>query len=264
MIVKKDFDNKKLYEQPEHWGILTQNEEFMKKARLIKALIPQDVKTILDVGCGDGSLTNYLIDEQYSLMAFDRSQIALSHVKTKRILGNICTISFKDNSFDMVICSQVLEHLPNDTLQKAVSELSRIASKYLIISVPYHEQLRERFTKCSQCGLVYHTWGHVRSFRSVRHLTRLFSLFTLQTYVFCSKMSYQNPILLYIKQTLGNEWAWEKSSLCPQCGNACNSNNAKINRTIKYLTDGIQWRIGKKEEFWWLVCLFEKKRGNAL
>ena len=38
--------------------------------------------------------------------------------------ADICALPFKDNSFDIILCNHVLEHIPND--RKAISELYRV------------------------------------------------------------------------------------------------------------------------------------------
>ncbi|MEC4112526.1 class I SAM-dependent methyltransferase [Myroides pelagicus] len=40
------------------------------------------------------------------------------------VKADICNLPFKDNSFDVIFCNHVLEHIPNDT--KAMTELYRI------------------------------------------------------------------------------------------------------------------------------------------
>lgn len=40
------------------------------------------------------------------------------------VKADICNLPFKDNSFDVILCNHVLEHIPNDTL--AMSELYRV------------------------------------------------------------------------------------------------------------------------------------------
>ena len=52
------------------------------------------------------------------------------------VKADICDLPFKDNSFDVVFCNHVLEHIPDDT--KAISELYRILKPggYGILQVP--------------------------------------------------------------------------------------------------------------------------------
>ena len=48
--------------------------------------------------------------------------------------GSVYELPYKDNSFDLVICTEVLEHLEEPA--KALKEILRVSKKYLIISVP--------------------------------------------------------------------------------------------------------------------------------
>jgi len=45
-------------------------------------------------------------------------------------------MSFSDKQFDIVVCYQVLEHLPFESFEKALSELFRVAKRAVIISLP--------------------------------------------------------------------------------------------------------------------------------
>lgn len=48
---------------------------------------------------------------------------------------DIQQLSFNDHQFDIVLCQQVLEHVPDPV--KAIKELRRVAARQLIITVPY-------------------------------------------------------------------------------------------------------------------------------
>jgi hypothetical protein len=52
-------------------------------------------------------------------------------------------LPFADNQFDLVVCSETLEHVPEHT--KAISELIRVASKAVVITVPHEpeEEIKE-------------------------------------------------------------------------------------------------------------------------
>ncbi len=104
----------------------------------IKDLKP---KTILDVGCGEGFTLDLLqkqgIGEKLEGVDFLKTAIDIGkkerpHIHLKE--GSIYNLPYKDNSFDLVICSEVLEHL-EDT-QKALNELRRVTRKYVVLSVP--------------------------------------------------------------------------------------------------------------------------------
>ena len=48
--------------------------------------------------------------------------------------GDIYKLPYKSNSFDLVVCTEVLEHLENP--KKALRELIRVSGKYILLSVP--------------------------------------------------------------------------------------------------------------------------------
>jgi ubiquinone/menaquinone biosynthesis C-methylase UbiE len=56
------------------------------------------------------------------------------HPQLKLKQGNIYDLPYKNSEFDLVICTEVLEHLKEP--DKALKELKRVTKKYCIISVP--------------------------------------------------------------------------------------------------------------------------------
>ena len=56
-----------------------------------------------------------------------------------RVDGNVAAIDFPDDSFDVVTCQEVLEHLPEEIFTRAIEELRRVCRGQLIITVPYRE-----------------------------------------------------------------------------------------------------------------------------
>lgn len=102
---------------------------------------------ILDVGCGIGynlaMLTkiararNYVVGIDISLGAIKVAKRFLRNAKKCYLLvTDAQLLPFKEETFDLVICSEVLEHLPDD--QRSISEMARILEKggEMIISVP--------------------------------------------------------------------------------------------------------------------------------
>ncbi len=146
---------------------------------------------ILDMGCGSGRHTaEAYMQEGVVAVGSDRNPGDLASAKERLLFhdalgetgggiwglaaGDITRLPFKDNSFDLVICSEVLEHIPND--RKAVAELTRVLKpgKQLVVSVP--RQLPERI--CWLLSREYHEvpYGHIRIYRK-RCLFRLLESF---------------------------------------------------------------------------------------
>lgn len=97
--------------------------------------------SILDVGCGEGFTLNTLqilkIGKKLEGIDYSREAVKIGNIQFPKLnlkVGDIYKTQFKENAFDLVICTEVLEHL--DKPQIALKELFRISKKYIIISVP--------------------------------------------------------------------------------------------------------------------------------
>ncbi len=104
----------------------------------VRKLNPQ---SILDVGCGEGFTLERLRTEGIGkkLEGVDYLDRAVElgmkeHPELTLKQGSIFDLKYKDNSFDVVICSEVLEHIENPA--EGLKELVRVSKKYCILSVP--------------------------------------------------------------------------------------------------------------------------------
>ena len=103
----------------------------------------EDVNSVIDIGCGEGFIINCL--NRPDITGVDISKKALDIAKRKNPGCNFCTgsvydLSFKESSFDLVIATEVLEHLENP--EKALQEIGRISSSYCLFSVPNEPYFR--------------------------------------------------------------------------------------------------------------------------
>lgn len=98
-----------------------------------------DEKKVLDVGCGDGSLmVKVNCDRKYDVVGIDLYKPYLkiareSGVYKKIIVSDIRKLKFKNNSFDAVLLSQVIEHLNKKEALKVISTMEKIAKDKVII-----------------------------------------------------------------------------------------------------------------------------------
>jgi 2-polyprenyl-3-methyl-5-hydroxy-6-metoxy-1,4-benzoquinol methylase len=108
---------------------------------LVNLTKTKTVDSILDVGCGEGFTLNRLKENgigkklegiEYLQAAIDLGKKMYPDIKIT--MGTIYELPYKDNEFDLVLCTEVLEHLEEP--QKALKELVRVSKKYLVISVP--------------------------------------------------------------------------------------------------------------------------------
>jgi len=135
--------------------------------------------TVLDIGCGEGrhSIGLY-VDREINAVGMDLSmddmKTAKSRIKDFSIsdsnksscvfgAGDIQSLPFKDNVYDAVVCSEVLEHL--ESLDNAVFEIVRVLKPGGILAVSVPRYLPELI--CWKLSSEYSKTpgGHVRIFK---------------------------------------------------------------------------------------------------
>lgn len=137
---------------------------------------------VVDAGAGWGQLSIAVAQKGHQVIAIDCADSRLKRFEHQaeelgivQLQGSIEQTSLPDRAADCVICSEVLEHLPEPA--KAIAEFSRITRSggLLVLSVPNAEALQE--PGCSDCATCLHPHGHLHSFgvTDVRQLLEPFS-----------------------------------------------------------------------------------------
>ena len=110
--------------------------------------LPKDA-AILEVGCGDGSFTRNLAQHSTRVTAVDisASQIernARAHPEIKFLQHDVARpFPFASAAFDVIWCSEVLEHLFDPGF--ALAEMRRVLAPggRLLVTVPYHGRFKD-------------------------------------------------------------------------------------------------------------------------
>jgi 2-polyprenyl-3-methyl-5-hydroxy-6-metoxy-1,4-benzoquinol methylase len=99
--------------------------------------------SILDVGCGEGVLTEQWADKlgDGRIVGIDLDDPKLKAEWDTRRRANLeyrvedaTNLSFADGEFDMATAIEVLEHVPDP--ERTVSEMARVAKRWVLVSVP--------------------------------------------------------------------------------------------------------------------------------
>jgi 2-polyprenyl-3-methyl-5-hydroxy-6-metoxy-1,4-benzoquinol methylase len=103
-----------------------------------------DPQSLLDVGCGEGVLTQQWaqqLGEQRRVVGIDLDDPALHAEWAKRTAPNLEyrvmkaeNLPFADGEFDAAAAIEVLEHVPD--AEHTVAEMARVAKRWLLVSVP--------------------------------------------------------------------------------------------------------------------------------
>lgn len=159
-IAKKLFDN--FYKELEN--IIPKNES---------------AKSFLEIGCGPAESSKRILKMLPQNSTFEASEFDERYVQKiqelkipiKVIQESVYELKREDNSFDCLFLLEVLEHLEDKT--KAISELFRVSSKYVVISVPnepiWSIMNMMRFKYLADFG---NTPGHINRF-NLNKLTKL-------------------------------------------------------------------------------------------
>lgn len=201
------------YDSLERWG-QDPDEANQRRIEATIQLVPPDARTILDAGCGDGSISNALSRANRKVISLDISQRALQFVEADKLQGEINFLPFPGRSFDLVLSAQVLEHLPEEVYPQALAEIARVARRYIIISTPNEEHLPASYTRCEQCGCTFHVNFHTRTFNREIH-KKLFSPLLLFETTNVGTWQ-QNRYLTNIQHLLGI-YRYKTGIPCPVC-----------------------------------------------
>lgn len=220
-------DNKKYYENFD-WTYANLSQKMSDKIVLIKNAIPKDVKSIIDVGCGDGTIANQL-NNNFNTISCDRSLNALKFVKTKKINVSDDYLLIKSNSIDLVFSSEMIEHLPDEVFLKSIEEMKRVTKKNIFLTFPNNENIKKQVTECPNCSYKFNKSYHLRTI-NLDLINELFPKYNINlTFEYGIKVRDYNKVLNFLKHKFSPSSSWipmfwtpnqKRSTSCPHCNNA--------------------------------------------
>ena len=126
--------------------------------RILKDIIrPLKIESVLDIGCGQGSLLQELCVEFPNIKPYGVNisksavELAIQRVPNGRFWVSDITQQPLSEKYDLVVCSEVLEHIPDDNT--TLRNLKQMTGKYLLISA--RQGRMRRFERAV---------GHVRNY----------------------------------------------------------------------------------------------------
>lgn len=125
------------------------NNYSLETRRQIEARNPALIKEVfqpqraLDLGCGPGALMHLLwelgVDVDGIDFAESSRQLATSEVRDRIVVGEVTNATLKEpNTYDLVICREVLEHLTVLQVRQAVANMVRMTSRFVYVTTRFH------------------------------------------------------------------------------------------------------------------------------
>jgi trans-aconitate methyltransferase len=112
------------------------------QGRVVELLRPLEFRSVIDVGCGEGYLARVIADAfpGASITGVDLSASAVEAARLRVPAGRFEVASFEQlgawsQRFDLVICSEVLEHLPDPAA--GLAALRALATRHALLTVPW-------------------------------------------------------------------------------------------------------------------------------
>lgn len=106
-------------------------ERFVSYWNQTNELIKLRCKTYLEIGIGNGLVSDYLKKRKYCITTMD-----IDPTLNPDVIGSIEKIPFVNESFDAVACFEVLEHFPYEQTSTILREIYRVTKKFVVLSLP--------------------------------------------------------------------------------------------------------------------------------
>lgn len=135
-------DGRRIKDEHSSWDdFFVYNPASRHRRRLMKRLLRAHcgkIASVLDIGCGDGRLLEELRAELGASLHGIEINKSSAPERLKGDLASFHTINVErealPHTFDLVVLSEVLEHIPDQ--EAALANISRMAGKYLLLTVP--------------------------------------------------------------------------------------------------------------------------------
>ena len=102
----------------------------------------KEIKSLLDIGCGRGVYKVFRKFDSIGIDIFPENiRLAKENGNYKEVIeADINNIEYKENSFDAIVCIDVIEHIDKASGEKLLEKIERIAKKIVIVNTAWGYQ----------------------------------------------------------------------------------------------------------------------------
>lgn len=243
------------------------NAREQARMRDLLELIPAHGDSVLDVGARDGYLARHLVGRFERVVALDLARPDVADARIECVAGDASALAYADNTFDTVVCAEVLEHIPAAALAQTCRELMRVARRAVVIGVPYQQDLRFGETFCRACRRVNPPWGHLNAFDE-ECVATLFDQLTLVRHSYVGRSRDRtNALAAGLMRYAGNPYGtYVQDEPCVHCGAplkgpATRTVPQKVATKVAYHLERLQQALTAERAIW-IHARFDKVAGH--
>jgi hypothetical protein len=103
---------------------------FSEQMRLVHSLNRKD---ILEIGIGNGIVADFLRKAGLNVTTFD-----INPNLSPDVVGSVTDLIdiFQHRKFDLILCAEVLEHMPFERFEQAIDNIAETTNEYAILTLP--------------------------------------------------------------------------------------------------------------------------------
>ncbi len=106
-------------------------ERFVSYWYQINEILKLNPYNVLEIGIGNSFVTKYIKDREINVISLD-----IDKALNPDVIGDVLRLPFLDRYFDTVVCYEVLEHIPYENFDNALSEIYRVSKNHVLLSLP--------------------------------------------------------------------------------------------------------------------------------
>lgn len=142
------------------------------------------LKTVLDLGCGNGRDALYFTRHGLHVMALDISESGIKSLQSKNdtitcIQGDISTYTGKPNSFDVIFAHLSIQYFNDATTSKIFSRLHSMLNKGGLLFVKCKSTDDPLFGKGEKVEENVYVYDHMRHFFTKKYMAEKLNAFTV-------------------------------------------------------------------------------------
>ncbi|MFY2060535.1 methyltransferase domain-containing protein [Achromobacter xylosoxidans] len=124
------------------------------------AALPSDAVRVADIGCGSGWVS-HRVPPLRQVLGVDIDEGITRRISRRGIVGSLPNLPLEDGQADLVLCTDVIEHLTPVEVAATGFEFDRVSTRYAYLQTPHRERLDDGDCFCRACDARWHVNHHL-------------------------------------------------------------------------------------------------------